>query len=84
MAGKEKIGVVVSNKMEKTVVVLVENRYAHPMYGKTIKTSKRFMTHDPENMCTLGDQVSITETRPLSRKKRWVVKNIVKKTLLSS
>lgn len=84
MAGKEKIGIVVSTKMEKTVVVQVENRYAHPMYGKTVKTSKRFMTHDPENMCTLGDQVSITETRPLSRKKRWVVKNIVKKTLLSS
>lgn len=84
MAGKEKIGVVVSNKMEKTVVVLVENRYAHPMYGKTIKTSKRFMTHDPDNICNLGDTVSISETRPLSRKKRWTIKNVLKKTLISS
>jgi small subunit ribosomal protein S17 len=84
MAGKEKIGVVVSNKMEKTVVVLVENRYAHPMYGKTIKTSKRFMTHDPNNICNLGDMVSISETRPLSRKKRWTIKNVLKKTLISS
>jgi small subunit ribosomal protein S17 len=84
MAGKEKIGVVVSNKMEKTVVVLVENRYAHPMYGKTIKTSKRFMSHDPENICNLGDIVSISETRPLSRKKRWTIKTVLKKTLISS
>lgn len=84
MAGKEKIGVVVSNKMEKTVVVLVENRYAHPMYGKTIKTSKRFMSHDPDNICNLGDIVSISETRPLSRKKRWTIKTVLKKTLISS
>ena len=61
MAGKEKIGVVVSTKMRKSIVVLVENRYAHPLYGKTIKTSKRFMTHDPENTCNIGDLVTINE-----------------------
>lgn len=84
MAAKEKIGIVVSNKMEKTVVVLVENLYAHPMYGKTIKTSKRFMTHDPENNSNLGDTVSISETRPLSRKKRWVINKVLKKALISN
>jgi small subunit ribosomal protein S17 len=84
MATKEKTGIVVSTKMDKTIVVLVENRYAHPVYGKTLKTSKRFMTHDEFNECNLGDQVTISETRPVSRNKRWKVKQILKKAILSN
>jgi small subunit ribosomal protein S17 len=84
MATKEKIGIVVSNNMEKTAVVLVESRYAHPIYKKTLKTSKRFLAHDELNECNLGDQVVISETRPMSRNKRWMIKEILKKTLLSN
>jgi small subunit ribosomal protein S17 len=84
MATKEKIGIVVSNKMEKTAVVLVESRYSHPIYKKTLKTSKRFLVHDELNECNPGDQVVISETRPLSRNKRWMIKEILKKTLLSN
>jgi small subunit ribosomal protein S17 len=84
MATKEKTGIVVSNKMDKTIVVLVENRYAHPIYRKTLKTSKRFMAHDEFQECNLGDQVTISETRPISRNKRWKVKQIFKKAILSN
>jgi small subunit ribosomal protein S17 len=84
MATKEKIGIVVSNKMEKTAVVLVESRYSHPIYKKTLKTSKRFLAHDELTECNPGDQVVISETRPLSRNKRWMIKEILKKTLLSN
>jgi small subunit ribosomal protein S17 len=84
MATKEKTGIVVSNKMDKTLVVLVENRYAHPIYGKTLKTSKRFMAHDEFQECNPGDEVTISETRPLSRNKRWKVKQIFKKAILSN
>jgi len=79
MATKEKIGTVVSNKMEKTIVITVEDRYAHPIYGKTLKKTQRFMAHDENNECGLGDLVLISETRPLSRKKRWAVKQILNK-----
>ena len=84
MATKEKTGIVVSNKMDKTIVVLVENRYAHPIYRKTLKTSKRFMAHDEFQECNLGDQVTISETRPISRNKRWKVKQIINKAILSN
>ena len=84
MATKEKTGIVVSNKMNKTIVVLVENRYAHPVYGKALKTSKRFMAHDEFQECNLGDQVTISETRPISRNKRWKVKQIINKAILSN
>jgi len=79
MATKEKIGTVVSNKMEKTIVITVEDRYSHPIYGKTLKKTQRFMAHDENNECGLGDLVLISETRPLSRKKRWAVKQILNK-----
>jgi len=79
MATKEKIGTVVSNKMEKTIVITVEDRYSHPIYGKTLKKTQRFMSHDENNECGLGDLVLISETRPLSRKKRWAVKQILNK-----
>jgi small subunit ribosomal protein S17 len=62
----------------------VESRYAHPIYKKTLKTSKRFLAHDELNECNLGDQVVISETRPMSRNKRWMIKEILKKTLLSN
>ena len=84
MATKEKTGIVVSNKMNKTIVVIVENRYAHPIYGKTLKTSKRFMAHEEFQECNLGDQVIISETRPLSRNKHWKVKQITNKAILSN
>jgi len=84
MATKEKTGIVVSNKMNKTIVVMVENRYAHPVYRKTLKTSKRFMAHDEFQECNLGDQVTISETRPISRNKRWKVKQILNKAILSN
>ena len=78
MATKEKIGTVVSTKMEKTIVIAVEDKYPHPLYGKTLKKTKRFMVHDEKNECALGDTVLIEETRPLSRNKRWKVSKILK------
>jgi small subunit ribosomal protein S17 len=73
MAVKERVGTVVSNKMDKTVVVAIENRVPHPKYGKTIVQTKRYKAHDEENACNEGDRVRISETRPLSKTKRWVV-----------
>ena len=84
MAIKEKIGIVVSTKMEKTIIIAVENKYSHPIYGKTLKKTQRFMAHDEKNICLLGDIVTINETRPLSRKKRWEVKQILNKTKTSN
>jgi len=77
MAVKERVGLVVSNKMDKTVVVAVENRTSHPKYGKIVVRTKRYKAHDEENACQEGDLVRILETRPLSRTKRWVVADIV-------
>ncbi|MFM7219821.1 MAG: 30S ribosomal protein S17 [Nodosilinea sp.] len=77
MAVKERVGLVVSNKMDKTVVVAVENRTSHPKYGKIVVRTKRYKAHDEENACQEGDRVRILETRPLSRTKRWVVADIV-------
>lgn len=77
MAVKERVGMVVSNKMDKTVVVAVENRSPHPKYGKTVVKTKKFKAHDPENRCNEGDRVRIRETRPLSRTKRWIVSEII-------
>jgi small subunit ribosomal protein S17 len=73
MAVKERVGTVVSNKMQKTVVVAVENRVPHPKYGKTIVQTRRYKAHDEDNECKLGDRIRIRETRPLSKHKRWVV-----------
>jgi small subunit ribosomal protein S17 len=84
MAIKEKIGTVVSTKMDKTIVITVEERYPHPLYGKTVKKTRRFMAHDEKNECLLGAKVIIFETRPLSRKKRWVLKQILNKTKISN
>ena len=77
MAVKERVGVVVSNKMDKTVVVAVENRSPHRKYGKIVVKTKKFKAHDQENQCQEGDRVRIQETRPLSKTKRWVIAEIL-------
>ena len=80
MPRKELVGKVISNKMDKTVVVAVENRFPHPKYEKQIVETKKFKAHDPENKCQIGDRVQIKECRPLSREKRWLVVSITKGT----
>ncbi|MEB3348835.1 MAG: 30S ribosomal protein S17 [Cyanobacteriota bacterium] len=77
MALKERVGTVVSDKMDKTVVVAVENRFPHPIYRKTVSRTKRYKAHDEANACRVGDRVRITETRPLSRTKRWAVAEVL-------
>ena len=76
---KERIGTVTSTKMNKSIVVSVESREKHPMYGKFIKKTKRFMAHDEKNECGVGDTVRISETRPLSKLKRWRLVDVVEK-----
>ena len=71
-------GQVVSNKMQKTVIVRVDRSYRHPLYGKVVRDSKKFMAHDENSACQLGDTVVIVESRPLSRHKRWVVQSILR------
>jgi len=74
---KERVGMVVSDKPEKTVVVSVETLVRHPMYKKRVRRSKRFMVHDEQNAARVGDTVRIIETRPISARKRWRLANIV-------
>lgn len=76
---KERIGVVASSAMDKTIIVVVERRMKHPMYGKFIKKSKRFAAHDERNEANKGDTVMISETRPLSKTKRWRLKTILER-----
>jgi small subunit ribosomal protein S17 len=76
---KTRVGTVVSDKMQKTVVVSVERRYAHPLYGKQVTRSKKYHAHDEDGTASMGDVVRIVETRPLSRTKRWRVAEIVEK-----
>ena len=75
---KSMVGTVTSNKMNKTVVVVVERLGRHPVYKKVIKSRKKFKAHDAENTCRVGDIVRIVETRPLSKDKRWVVEEILR------
>jgi small subunit ribosomal protein S17 len=77
MAVKERVGEVVSDKMEKTIVVAIENRDKHSKYGKIVVRTKKYKVHDEENKCKIGDRVRIRETRPLSRTKRWTVAEIL-------
>jgi small subunit ribosomal protein S17 len=77
MAVKERVGLVVSDKMQKTVVVAIENRAPHPKYGKIVVKTQRYKVHDEENKCKVGDRVRIQETRPLSKTKRWTVAEIL-------
>jgi len=76
---KVRQGKVVSDKMDKTVVVAVENRVRHPLYGRTLRRTNKFKAHDEANDCHVGDTVEIMETRPLSREKRWRVNRIVER-----
>lgn len=76
---KEKIGVVTSNKMTKSIVVAVERKVKHPKYGKFIKKTTKFMAHDEANSCAIGDKVLIAETRPLSKNKCWRLVEIIEK-----
>lgn len=80
MALKEKVGVVVSTKMEKTIVVLVENKFRHPRYSKTVVRTKRYLAHDETSQAKLGDKVILLQSRPISRHKHWVLKQIVQQT----
>ena len=76
---KSLIGRVTSDKMDKTVVVIVERTVRHPLYGKVLKRVKKYKAHDEQNECHIGDQVRIVESRPLSREKRWRVVEIVER-----
>ena len=79
---KVMIGTVVSNKMDKTVVVAVQRNVSHEMYGKTVKTTYKLKAHDEENVCQIGDKVKVMETRPLSKDKRWRVVEVVEKAVI--
>jgi small subunit ribosomal protein S17 len=72
-------GIVTSDKMDKTVVVSVERRYRHPFYKKVVRDIKKYMAHDESNDCRTGDRVTIVESRPYSRRKRWAVEEIVER-----
>ncbi|KIC90249.1 MULTISPECIES: 30S ribosomal protein S17 [Flavihumibacter] len=76
---KTRIGVVTSNKMEKTVTVAVERKVKHPIYGKFVKKTTKFHAHDEKNECSIGDTVRIMETRPLSKTKRWRMVEVLEK-----
>lgn len=76
---KERIGLVVSNKMDKSITVLVERKVKHPKYGKFVKKSTKFMAHDEKNECNEGDTVKIMETRPLSKSKCWRLVEIIER-----
>ena len=78
-ARKTRVGLVVSDKMEKTVVVSIERRVQHPVYGKMVRRTKRFKAHDEQNEAKTGDTVRIMETRPMSKDKRWRVVEIVER-----
>jgi len=77
----EKTGVVVSNKMQKSIVVAVEWQVRHGLYGKTQRRTSTFMVHDEDNAAKIGDTVEIVETRPLSRRKRWALKRVVRQVV---
>ncbi|MCL2027424.1 MAG: 30S ribosomal protein S17 [Bacteroidales bacterium] len=76
---KERIGLVASNKMDKSITVVVERKVKHPMYGKFVKKSTKFMAHDEKNECNIGDTVKIMETRPLSKNKCWRLVEIIER-----
>ena len=82
MPVKEKVGIVVSNKMQKTIVVKVESRYPHPIYSKTMVKTRKYLAHDNLGECNIGDQVLVQESRPLSKRKRWIVTKILSKSSL--
>jgi small subunit ribosomal protein S17 len=76
---KERVGLVVSNKMDKSIVISVERKVKHPIYGKFVKTTAKFMAHDEKNDCNIGDTVKIMETKPLSKNKCWRLVEIIER-----
>lgn len=82
MPVKEKVGIVVSNKMDKTIVVQVESRFPHPIYAKTMVKTKKYLAHDETEQCNIGDEFLVQETRPLSKRKRWTLTKILSKSSL--
>jgi small subunit ribosomal protein S17 len=76
---KERIGVVVSNMMDKSIVVAIKRKVKHPLYGKFVNRTKKLMAHDEENTCKIGDTVRVSETRPLSKSKRWRLVEIIER-----
>ena len=76
---RERVGVVVSNKMEKSIVIAVQTKMKHPMYGKFVSKTSRFAAHDEKNECGVGDTVKIAETRPLSKTKHWRLVEIIER-----
>ena len=78
MKKQQRLGIVLSNKMQKSIVVAIEYRYKHKIYSKIIVKTKRYLAHDELNLCKIGDEVLLEASRPLSKKKRWIVKEIVK------
>jgi small subunit ribosomal protein S17 len=82
MPVKQQVGIVISNKMQKTIVVKIENRYSHPIYSKTLVKTKKYLAHDELEKCNIGDQVLVQECRPLSKKKRWKLVKILSKSSL--
>jgi small subunit ribosomal protein S17 len=84
MPVKQQIGIVISNKMKNTIVVKVENRYPHPIYSKTLIKTKKYVAHDKFEECKIGDQVLLHECRPLSKRKRWKLVEIISKSSLVS
>lgn len=82
MPVKEKSGIVISNKMDKTIVVKIESRFPHPIYNKTVIKTKKYLVHDGANDCNIGDQVMVKECRPLSKRKCWTLDKILSKASL--
>ena len=78
---KERTGLVVSNKMDKSIVVQIERQYKHPIYGKFVRKTNKFMAHDEKNDCNIGDTVRIMETRPLSKNKNWRLVEIIERAI---
>ncbi|MEN8203208.1 MAG: 30S ribosomal protein S17 [Bacteroidota bacterium] len=76
---RERVGVVVSNSMEKSILITVKQKVKHPIYGKFVNKTSKFMAHDEENACNVGDTVKISETRPLSKSKRWRLVEIIER-----
>ena len=76
---KERVGIVLSNGMDKSIVVNVERKVKHPIYGKFVKSSSKFMAHDEKNECNVGDTVKIMETRPMSKNKNWRMTEIIER-----
>jgi small subunit ribosomal protein S17 len=76
---RERVGVVVSSNMDKSIVISVKQKIKHPIYGKFVNKTSRFMAHDEENTCNVGDTVKISETRPLSKNKRWRLVEIIER-----